>query len=373
MDFDSLDGVRISQVLPSLFAGVAPEQKIFEDYLAATNHTVESVFNELFHDRRVAARRPKFLGPALGDEKAVLDLADLVCSSCALAVLETALETEWPKMMKEPEFKDFLPGALERNFRTMSAADQVFAAQVITRTDCWYGLGCRTAVHNLHHAQRLNHLCPATRATPPAAVPGARTLYHPQAGLVPPIDLTAVTFRDLNGSPVALASSQLPTGRTPGKCILSKLGQLGRYQAFFSAAVGEQEQGGNGNGGIEVLWEVEGEVKWVRTSRGEVPDGERPVEGGRDGAEELWHAAGWVKGVRVPGKTSRGMGEARLSFGGKAWGASIVLSCRRHHADSASQSSRTITTCWSGSESLQYTLLDGRFWFCCCTSLPAFL
>ncbi|KAK4704325.1 hypothetical protein P7C70_g1886, partial [Phenoliferia sp. Uapishka_3] len=299
--FPDLVDQPLSRVLPNLFAGLAPEQKIIDDYLDATDGNIETIFAELFLDRGVNPCRPKFFGPALGEDRAVLSLNDEVCRSCALAITESALNAEWPKMMSEPIVRALLP------------------PQVLNRADCWYGLSCRTAPHNAHHALRLNHLCPCTRPNPPSPVSGARTLYTPHIDpFVPPFDLSSVTFRDLDGAPVALASSNVGGHRTPGKCVLAKHGQLGRYQAWFSAAVNEGEQ--SSHGGIEVLWEIEGEVKWVRTSRGVVPDGERPVQGGRDDAgEELWHAAGWVKGVRVPGKTGQGWEEARLSFGGQAW------------------------------------------------------
>ncbi|KAL8293485.1 hypothetical protein RQP46_000186 [Phenoliferia psychrophenolica] len=235
--FDEQLGLTLPQAIPTCFAGLASEQAILDGYLEATHGNVETLFTKLFIDGDAEPRRPKFLGPALGNEKEVLDDEDLVCTNCALAILESALEVEWPEMMNEQEVKDNLP------------------AQVIARPDCW------TAPHNAHHAQRLNHLCPPTRASPPA-LRGARTIFSPQAApYVPPFDLTAITFRDLDGSPVALASFDVGGVRRPGKCVLSKLGQLGRYRAWGTAAVGEQEQPAMGN--IEVLWEVEGEVKWV--------------------------------------------------------------------------------------------------------------
>ena len=36
-------------------------------------------------------------------------------------------------------------------------------AAVTARPDCYYGFNCRTQHHRPHHAQNLNHICPATR------------------------------------------------------------------------------------------------------------------------------------------------------------------------------------------------------------------
>lgn len=77
-------------------------------------------------------------------------------------------------------------------------------------------------------------------------------------------------------------------------------------------------------------------MEWVHTSRGQVPKGRRPVEGGyeQDGKvcssfflsmiecqlnsllQHLFHAAAVIQGVRVPGKTGDHLGAANLSFGG---------------------------------------------------------
>ena len=106
-----LDDLRMSQALPQLFAGLAPEQKVLDDYVQLTNNTVETMLRSFLEDG-VELRRPKFLGPALGDDKAVLDRDDLACRTCTLAILESALEVEWPKMMREQGVRDLLPGAL---------------------------------------------------------------------------------------------------------------------------------------------------------------------------------------------------------------------------------------------------------------------
>ena len=45
-------------------------------------------------------------------------------------------------------------------------------------------------------------------------------------------------------------------------------------------------------------------MEFVRTSRGLIPQGRRPVEGGyEENGAKLYHAVAMVNGVRVPGKT----------------------------------------------------------------------
>lgn len=106
-------GFLIQPLLPQLFCGLVPEQKILEDYLRAKGDpSLEALFHAVFVTNETPAARPRWLGPALGDEKAVLDLDDVVCDKCALGVLEEALKEEWPRMMKEDQaVRDLLPGA----------------------------------------------------------------------------------------------------------------------------------------------------------------------------------------------------------------------------------------------------------------------
>lgn len=44
-------------------------------------------------------------------------------------------------------------------------------------------------------------------------------------------------------------------------------------------------------------------MEWVTTSRGRIPYGREPVQGGMEENGSLYHAIGVVDGVRVPGKT----------------------------------------------------------------------
>ncbi|KZT07807.1 uncharacterized protein LAESUDRAFT_724804 [Laetiporus sulphureus 93-53] len=58
-------------------------------------------------------------------------------------------------------------------------------------------------------------------------------------------------------------------------------------------------------------------MEWVRTARGEIPPGRRPVEGGyEEGGKKLYHAMAYVQGLRVPGKTGQHLAGCNYAFGG---------------------------------------------------------
>ncbi|KAI0783674.1 hypothetical protein C8Q75DRAFT_725569 [Abortiporus biennis] len=58
-------------------------------------------------------------------------------------------------------------------------------------------------------------------------------------------------------------------------------------------------------------------MEWVPTSKGKVPSGRRPVEGGyEDHGGKLYHALVTTHGVQVPGKTGEHLGGANCAFGG---------------------------------------------------------
>ena len=68
-------------------------------------------------------------------------LSDTVtCGACAAAV--------W-QQLAERHRMDLQAEALPQDIRDLR--------------DCWYGCNCRTMLHNLHHAERLNHMCTQTR------------------------------------------------------------------------------------------------------------------------------------------------------------------------------------------------------------------
>ncbi|KAH8092590.1 hypothetical protein BXZ70DRAFT_950585 [Cristinia sonorae] len=58
-------------------------------------------------------------------------------------------------------------------------------------------------------------------------------------------------------------------------------------------------------------------MEWVTTSKGKVPPGKRPIEGGyEDHTGKLYHALAKIQGVKVPGKTGEHLGGANIPFGG---------------------------------------------------------
>lgn len=60
------------------------------------------------------------------------------------------------------------------------------------------------------------------------------------------------------------------------------------------------------------------DMEWVRTSRGEIPAGRQPVEGGyEENGGKLYHALANVNGVKVPGKCGKHLSGANVAFAGQ--------------------------------------------------------
>ncbi|KAH8826650.1 hypothetical protein DL96DRAFT_1289785 [Flagelloscypha sp. PMI_526] len=58
-------------------------------------------------------------------------------------------------------------------------------------------------------------------------------------------------------------------------------------------------------------------MELIPTSRGQIPHGRRPVEGGyEENGEKLYHAIGQISGVRVPGKTGVHLQGGNFPYGG---------------------------------------------------------
>lgn len=62
---------------------------------------------------------------------------------------------------------------------------------------------------------------------------------------------------------------------------------------------------------------VTNEMEWVPASRGQVPNGRQPVEGGYESGNKMYHAFATVQGIKTPGKTGGGLGGANIPFGGE--------------------------------------------------------
>ncbi|ORY77252.1 hypothetical protein BCR35DRAFT_292321 [Leucosporidium creatinivorum] len=293
----------VTTVLPHSFANLRSEQAILNDYLVAKGWSLADLARQvLFADRSATIERSKWLGPALENDP---DIAfnSFLCGRCSMSCFEGWLMKWW---MEE---------------RKTEAAKGLLDPQVVNRQDCWYGIDCRTAPHNLAHATRLNHLCPATRLPPP--LPPAPPSGHRARGFEPGFPAPAfshaqLTFRDLDGAPVLLSSHALPDGsKIPGKTVL-----VSQHGSLTPACL----IGGEGHevhvaGPAEVLFETD-KMEWVRARYGVVPEGKRPVVGGVDAeGEELYHAAArtWKEGIRVPGKTNEAIGGASISWAWREW------------------------------------------------------
>ncbi|KAG9128071.1 hypothetical protein FRC07_005211 [Ceratobasidium sp. 392] len=75
-------------------------------------------------------------------------------------------------------------------------------------------------------------------------------------------------------------------------------------------------------GTVQILKDTRN-MRWVRTSKGAVPPGCRPVVGGHtmiEGSREvLYHCTVWWRGQRVPGYTSPRTGHAVITWDGWEW------------------------------------------------------
>jgi len=160
-------------------------------------------------------------------------------------------------------------------------------------------------------------LIPEKTAPPP---------YAPQNPLPPPsgyrVPLTTQTafpldprhtgppaFTDADGvSPIFIGSALMERSVHP-----CKIGPHLNPFASVPYGGGEYEH----HGRFDLLPFRRDQMMWVRTSRGRIPTGTRPIEGGyEEDGKKLYHAVAVVNGVKVPGKTGEHLVGARVPFGG---------------------------------------------------------
>ncbi|KAI1791655.1 hypothetical protein LXA43DRAFT_388915 [Ganoderma leucocontextum] len=100
---------------------------------------------------------------------------------------------------------------------------------------------------------------------------------------------------DLDGTPVYLGTTLFNGGWHP-----CKVKPYCHFKARVSYGGKEYEHPGM----CHLLPFNPATMEWVPTSRGKIPHGRRPVEGGYEeiGGDMLYHALAMVDGVRVPGK-----------------------------------------------------------------------
>lgn len=284
------------------------ESEIFRSYAMRHNMNIQDLFGEI-----LAMRAPSGLpraswhghGPSSSTSQSIVGLDEKVCHDCASDLVEASMFDWWLSKRREAD----LP------------------TEVLARSDCWYGLECRTARHNPIHARGLNHICQATRG---GAVEDGRQHETPENGnrfvadsesldhTFPAFSPSAVQFLDKNGEAVFLCSSIYRGNEgamtIPGKTTMWRSGVI----VYFGLDGLEHEH----DGVVQVLTDTR-DMHWVRTSKGVVPTGCRPVVGGRGTVggfnQEMYHCAVWWQGQRIPGCTSERMGHAAITWGGSMW------------------------------------------------------
>lgn len=197
-----------------------------------------------------------------------------------------------------------------------------------SRPHCWFGTSCRTAGHSPSHALRLSHLFPPTRFPPPRLQPapeeGHRTGGFVPGYSAPAFDPSAITFRGREGEVYVLASHWKGDGNVvPGKLTLKRDARAGPgvYGVVASYVWKGIDVVLSGGGVGNALFEDPETMQWVSVEAdGALPEGSRPVRGGRDDeGRQKWHVAGWVDGVRMPGWSGEGQAVARIGAKGREW------------------------------------------------------
>ncbi|KIL67559.1 hypothetical protein M378DRAFT_32008, partial [Amanita muscaria Koide BX008] len=152
---------------------------------------------------------------------------------------------------------------------------------------------------------------PAYTANPQSAPPsGSRVPLNTASSFFPPpSDLGTPPCFDLDRSPLYFGSVLFPRSVHPCK--------VGAHlDPHAQVAYGGREQGHSGR--YDLLPFSPQTMELVRTSRGQIPPGRRPVEGGyEENGTKLYHAVAIVQGVKVPGKTGLHLGGANVGFGGE--------------------------------------------------------
>ncbi|ELU41035.1 hypothetical protein AG1IA_04935 [Rhizoctonia solani AG-1 IA] len=220
-----------------------------------------------------------------------------------------------------------LPGKPKRRIDITSPINLPLPEDVTTREDCWYGIECRTARHNHRHAMNYNHICRKTsidQQTESHDSPENGNRYVAYSGdlntTFPAFSPSAIIFRDKGKELSFMCSSVRGTEPLadiiPGKATVWGFG-YGVYVYY-----GEEGQEHLQDGSVQLLIDTKG-MHWVPASCGVVPEGCRPVVGGRRVSAgrtlELHHCAVWWYGQRVPGYVCKDSGYAAITWGGQEW------------------------------------------------------
>ena len=132
--------------IPPTALGNTYERQILVDYYTAKGMTLDQLFADI---KAKCADGTFTMPPPLANPGTSLTLTSSVCQPCFSRGVNHLL-LQYRKAIPNSE----LPEAVTR------------------RQNCWYGQGCRTMTHNRQHAERLNHICEATRGPGSAAAHG---------------------------------------------------------------------------------------------------------------------------------------------------------------------------------------------------------
>ncbi|GBE87996.1 hypothetical protein BKA93DRAFT_793193 [Sparassis latifolia] len=146
--------------------------------------------------------------------------------------------------------------------------------------------------------------------TPHQAPPssGFRLALSTESALPPPAQLGPPVAHDADGrSPIYLGSALLPNAVHP-----CKVGPHLSPPCRVPYGGAEREH----HGRYDLLPFDPATMEWVPTSRGLIPPGRRPIEGGYEESGKLYHALADIRGMKVPGKTGEHLHACNVAFGG---------------------------------------------------------
>lgn len=121
----------------------------------------------------------------------------------------------------------------------------------------------------------------------------------------PLLQMCGPAFADTSGHPIYVVSAILGTSVHPGKA------GPHLYPAVRISLGGFEV---HHDGRFDLL-PITSEMTWVAATKGELPEGHHPVQGGYEkSGQQLFHALARLKGCWVPGKTGRHLGGANFPF-----------------------------------------------------------
>jgi hypothetical protein len=307
------------------FGNNSYEREIFELYATRRGLSLQQLFREVLTFRGSSLPRATWHGRAFAPfDPTAVNLGDKICLSCASDLVEASLFEWW--LLRRSDVG--LPRTCRLRTSRSIALTNLLLAEVMTRPDCEHGIECRVACLNRYHARTHNHICRPTVTDrvedndgdiPERGhrhVANSPDLNHNFPAFSP----SNIIFRDKGKEPVFLCSAicwtaEHGTATIPGKVTLWNESTATVYYGLSGTEHAHDRV-------VQILMDTRN-MHWVRTSRGIIPAGCRPVLGGSlvlDGVtQELFHCAVWWFGQRIPGYTSRQMRHASFTWDGLEW------------------------------------------------------